>query len=66
MTDNKTLYAQSERLVRKLRNSPKLWDDDTTKIDRVLVKAKARMLHRRTLPGVQVYSADDRMLFLYA
>lgn len=44
---NQALLTQAEGLLRRIRNSPKLWEPDTTKIDRVLVKAKARMMRRR-------------------
>jgi hypothetical protein len=36
-----------EKLLRQLRQSPKLWADNTIKIDRVLSAAKRRMLAQR-------------------
>ncbi len=36
-----------ENLVRKIRQSPKLFADDSVKIDRVLAEAKRRMLATR-------------------
>ncbi len=37
-----------ERLVRRLRQSPKLWADDNTKIARILTEAKRRMIAQRS------------------
>ena len=65
-TNNTKLYAESEQLLRRLRSSPKLWDDDSAKIDRVLLKAKARMLRRRDLTGVPRYQPGDWMLNTFA
>lgn len=63
---NEQLHKEAERLLRKLRNSPKLWEADSAKIDRVLLKAKARMMRRAMLPGVPRHSPRDWMLDTYA
>lgn len=66
--ENKRLLEQAERLLRRIRQSPKLWDGDTAKIERVLLKAKARMMKRRakpTEPYGESKAPRDRMLFLY-
>ena len=40
-----------ERLVRRIRQDPRLFAEDSVKIDRVLLKAKSKMLaHRRRKP----------------
>ena len=63
---NSKLYEQAARLVRRLRNSPKLWDDDTCKIDRVLERAIARKARRYRLSGEHQSTPRDMMLNLYA
>jgi hypothetical protein len=62
---NKRLYNEAENLLRRIRQSPKLWEQDSGKIDRVLEKAKARMLRRMLLNGAREWPRD-RMLDLYA
>lgn len=51
-----------EQIVRNIRRDPRLFGDDTVKIDRVLRKAKSRMLtqRRRTIPPVGPYSGLTR------
>lgn len=62
---NRRLLAQAEVLLRRLRQSEKLWASDTTKIDRVLLRAKARMIRRMYLTGAREWPID-RMLNTYA
>jgi len=64
--ENARLYEQANRLVRRLRNSPKIWEDDDTKIRRVLGKAKARSARRYDLPGPHRRVKRDYMLTAYA
>ncbi len=64
---NKRLYNQAENTLRRIRQSPKLYADDTTKIDRVLLKAKARMIRRMHLPCARVWpERPDAYLYSWA
>ena len=46
---SKRLTVQAENLLRALRCDSRLWLDETTKIDRVLRRAKQRMMRRRAI-----------------
>lgn len=56
------MLTRYEKLLRRLRQSPKLWETDTVKIDRVLARVKARVLSLRV--PVQTESAYARVMWM--